>query len=793
MKLSSIKKIVLFISCILSSSIIYGQALGSWKAYMAYQKATMVTEVSDGSVYAIYEGEPQKIGGTNEFGSLLRYRLDNNKEEVKLLSKVDGLNDVVVSQIAYCTEQKILLVAYETGNIDLINTETQDIFNISSLKSNTNVSDKTINSINVFGKNAYLCMNFGIIVIDIERMEMKNKYELKNKVSSVCLWGDYIYAATDQGIFRGEKSKNLTASSNWSYYPLSYNGNDKNITQILTFKNQLVFYQPGNGVYKQDLSSTISAVSTIPNTFNQITTLQNQLILLGNDSKIYFYSDFTAQPDKIVSTTNSTYISSLNNSNIYWLAQGNNGICRLKKETNEFSNGLKIDSPKRNLFFYMTYKYGKLLTVGGNAYVDNQNYNGTFIVWDNQKWFNADERSIQQTTGKTCRDFMCAVVDPKDPNHYFVSSFGEGLYEFKDNKFVNLYYFGNTNNAIQAVITNNPKYVRLGGLAYDKDNNLFILNENVIPNQIVVYNSSNNWNSLYYNNLPRIRLLKDIVITKNNQKWINAPRENAEDKGLFVIDDKGTFDTNDDVSVFAVSFKDQDGETIDIANYNTIIEDRDGTIWVGTNIGPIIFYNPTQITKTGNFSTCSRPKVPLNDGENGAFYLLDGITINSIAVDGGNRKWIGTNGSGVYLVSPTGDKIIANYTAENSPLLSNVVRTIAINDENGEIFIGTDKGLISYTNLATEGKVDYSNVYAYPNPVKPDFMGDVVVTGLIENSNVKITDLSGNIIQQGISVGGQFSWDCKYQGKKVKTGVYLVFATNEDGLEGVVTKIVVVK
>ena len=208
------------------------------------------------------------------------------------------------------------------------------------------------------------------------------------------------------------------------------------------------------------------------------------------------------------------------------------------------------------------------------------------------------------------------------------------------------------------------------------------------------------------------------------------------------------------------------------------------------------FLNPAELTKsTGlEFNKTSRIKVPLHDGSDGAHYLLDGVNISTIAIDGANRKWIGTNGSGVFIVSPTGDEVIENFTMDNSPLLSNNITKIVINDKNGEVFIGTDKGLISYTNLATEGNVDYSNVYAYPNPVKPDFIGDVVITGLIKDSNVKITDLAGNTFHQGTSVGGQFSWNCRNQsGERVKTGVYLVMATIADGSQGVVSKIVVIK
>ncbi len=796
MKLSSFwKGFIILIVFFLSIYTVQGQALNSWRAYLSYQKAKMIEETPDGYVYAVYEGEPAGLSATRENGSLLKYRLTSNGEEVQLLSKVTGLNDVIISQIAYCPDQKILIIVYDNGNIDLLDTASQDIFNIRDFIENNDIADKSIREIDVFGKYAYICFNAGVWVLDIERKELKNRYIQGKETYSVCFWGEYMYAATNDGVYRANKNINLLPASNWEYYPLNYGGYDKAIRKVLVFKNQLVFYQPESGVYRQESNGSISPVSTHPNTFNQVTTLQNQLIMLDNNN-IYFYSDFTPQPEHTLANANTLYISSLNNSDTYWLAQDGDGICKIKKSTGEKSNNLKIDSPKRNLVFYMTHSYGKLLVVGGEGFVNNHDYAGTFMVFENEKWFNADEKAIETETGIVSRDFMCAIVDPRDRNHYFVSSYGSGLYEFKDNQFVKLHNDINTNGALKSALPNesfHSLFVRLGGLAYDNQNNLYILNENAIPEQIAMYSATNEWSSLYYSTLPRVPVLRDIVLTKNKQKWINAPRPLANHRGLFVIDDKGTIDTSDDISLFSTSFKDQDGETLDIVNFNCITEDQSGTIWVGTNIGPIIFHNPKQITTNGKFDTCSRAKIPKNDGTDNADYLLNGVPISAISVDGGNRKWIGTAGAGLFLVTPSGDQVISNFTAENSPLLSNNIKTVTINDESGEIFIGTDKGIISYTNLATEGKSDYSNVYAYPNPVKPDFLGDVVITGLMKDSNVKITDLSGNIISQGTSVGGQFSWDCKYQGKRVKTGVYLVFGANNDGTEGVVTKIVVVR
>lgn len=213
-----------------------------------------------------------------------------------------------------------------------------------------------------------------------------------------------------------------------------------------------------------------------------------------------------------------------------------------------------------------------------------------------------------------------------------------------------------------------------------------------------------------------------------------------------------------------------------------------GQVWIGTNRGPIICTNYRDI----NNLRCTRIIRTNEDGE--PYYLLDGEQINAIAVDGGNRKWIATNNSGVFLVSEDGMETIANFTTANSPLPSNQINSLAINQITGEVFIGTEKGLVSYMGDATEGSEDYSDIYAYPNPVRPEHNDRVTIVGLMADSNVKITDMKGNIVYQGKSAGGTFTWDCRKRGgRRVATGIYLVLSATPEAKESVVTKIMVVK
>jgi hypothetical protein len=241
------------------------------------------------------------------------------------------------------------------------------------------------------------------------------------------------------------------------------------------------------------------------------------------------------------------------------------------------------------------------------------------------------------------------------------------------------------------------------------------------------------------------------------------------------------------------SFIDSDkpGSDFSPKSFYCIKQDKNGVIWVGTDQGPLLF-NGLSKAFDANY-TCSRVKIPRNDGTTLADYLLGNETITSIAIDGANRKWMGTKSSGVYLVSENGLQTIQHFTTTNSPLLSNEIMSLAINPISGEVFIGTDYGLISYQGDAAEGATTFGDVHAYPNPVRENFNGVITITGLIDNSHVKITDITGNLVYETVSNGSLATWDAKdAHGRKVNTGVFLALCTSPDGQQSTTTKILVI-
>ncbi len=797
------KSLFAFLLIAFSIQSVQGQALGTWRPYMAYQNATMIEAASDGYIYAVYDG------------SLLRYSpaSGNALGETKLMSKVDGLNDVTIVQMAYVEAEKILVFVYDTGNIDLYDIENGDIYNIADFMNKA--SDITVNGIDVYGGFAYISMNSGILAVDTKNKVLKDTYNLSRKTKSVYPWGDYIYAATDEGIYRANKDGNLLTAANWDPYFLSYPGNPASIAKILTYKDYFVFYGPGVGVFYQNSpEGTVTRLPNTPANVNQLTVLNDQLVLIDN-THMYTTSDLVAGATS-TKFSDANAISpariSFSDNSTYWLACRTAGILSFDKSSGTVSAPVTINSPKRNLTFNMTFSQGKLAVVGGGREV------GTFfnnpailmVMEANGNWINADENVILTAARNdpeigspyiNIRDLFDVVIDPRDKDHYFVTTTHSGVLELKyDNNqenidYVKLHNNKNTNGALTSIYPSNENsdaYVRMTGLTYDNKNNLYALNVHIYSMPIAIYSSDNKWSNYSQTISDRNYFPTQIYATKTNQKWVvNGQVHSTDAKGIgfFVLN------AEDNASRYLNDLVDQEGNRLSFTFLTCVVEDFDGSIWAGTSSGPIIFRNPVSITEPDNpeFNRCYRIKVPRNDGTDLADYLLEGVPIKTIAVDGANRKWIGTTGAGVFLVSSTGEEVIANFTTDNSPLLSNTINKIVINDQTGEVFIATNKGLISYTNLATEGASDFSNVYAYPNPVRPDFIGEVVVTGLIRDSNVKVTDLAGNVMFQGISTGGQFSWNCRNRtGERVKSGGYLVMAATSDGSQGIVTKIVVV-
>ena len=509
--------------------------------------------------------------------------------------------------------------------------------------------------------------------------------------------------------------------------------------------------------------------------------------------------------DNLLDIDNWTFLS---NDNLKDKEEYANAVDENVNDTTAINKMANIvpNSPIRNYAYKLKFIDDRLLVAGGNFYYPEKAYKGTAMLYENDKWNAFDENGAIKATDKNCfRNITDIAQDPNDKNHHFLASKYGGLYEFKNMKFYKHYGLGNS--PLKSILPNDANaklYVRMGAAQFDKDGNLWMLS-NAVDTIVRIITKDNKWIGYKNGSIQYYPTMDNIMIDSKGYVWINSRRTTnyssttgvASKAGVLIINTNGTINTQkDDEEVFIADFKNQDGTDIkptpDV--WWCATEDIDGAVWIGNDRGLFVSYNTDKLLSGTN--VLNQIKIARNDGTNLADYLLAGVEIKCITVDGGNRKWIGTANNGVYLISADGQEIIEHFTAENSPLISNNINDIAINGKTGEVFFATYLGLCSYMGNATDpsDNMDDNTLKVYPNPVRHDYSGDINITGLMYNSDVRIVSAAGKLIYTGTSNGGMFTWNCCDNfGKKCGSGIYYALCTDENGKEGACAKILIVR
>ena len=451
---------------------------------------------------------------------------------------------------------------------------------------------------------------------------------------------------------------------------------------------------------------------------------------------------------------------------------------------------LNPGGPKYNYFFNMKMHNGRLYTVGGGWYqMGNYQRPGTIQVLNSNQEWTIYQDDITPAFASSYRDVNAIAIDPLNENHVMVASCS-GLYEFMNGQFVKNYTQGNTDYFESAASNGSPNYVRTDGIVYDQQGKLYCLNSGS-STAIIMRDAAGTWSGL----------MDNVLIDKSNKSMRGIIGSIIDSRGLLWFVNKHSdhpsfyaFNPQDETIVRFDRFVNQDGSSLgDYVVVNCICEDLNGNIWIGTNMGPVYI---TTNEMSDNSLGVIQYKVPRNDGTDYADYLLAGNEITCMAVDKAGRKWFGTNGNGVYLISADNNTQEQHFTTDISKLLSNTIESIAINDQTGEVFFGTERGLCSYVSDATQTNTEMNkdNVWAYPNPVTPEYNGLITVTGLTLNADVKILSANGALVAEGRSNGGTFTWDGNDQkGRRVASGIYMVVTATSDGNKGTVCKIAVVR
>ena len=452
---------------------------------------------------------------------------------------------------------------------------------------------------------------------------------------------------------------------------------------------------------------------------------------------------------------------------------------------------LNPGGPKYNGFAYIQYLNNRLYTVPGmfkSGYADSNTPGSVQILHDGE-WANYQE-NLSLKTGYDYLDNNVLAVDPRNANHVFVGG-RTGLYEFLDGQLKA--YYNKDNSLLQGAMYKGRElgnnYVLINGLCFDNKGDLWILNSQASRENLLRLSADGQMTSFSKPALMKDgvggSVLTSMVFDNRNNLWFC--NDHWDYPALFCYQP-----TTDKLLSFT-RFVNEDGSNLDLVPHS-VMPLSNGDVWVTTTIGPLLLSRSA--IDNPETAVFTQVKVPRNDGTNLADYLLSGIDVTCMAIDGGGRKWFGTKANGVYLISADNMTQVKHITSSNSLLLSDNILSIAINNTTGEVFFGTDKGLCSYMSDATtpSDRPSGDNTYAYPNPVKPGYTGPITIVGLSMNADVKIVTTNGVLVVAGISNGGSFVWNGKDQfGKPVASGVYMVESADEDGNNGVVCKVAIVR
>lgn len=720
-----------------------------------------------------------------------------NEEELapQSITKINGLSDVGVKLLRTNPYNSKLLVIYENSNIDVIDL-TGNIKNYPDFKLKIIDGKKLINEVTFNKQFAYLACGFGIVLFDTEKLEVKETFVIGPAgtpidVYQVALNDSLIFAATASGIYKSNyKIKNLNNFNNWKLITTelpvgSYAG-------IVNVDGKLITaYSPNKLDNSQSLKDTLYVLKN--NNWSKYKPSETGYTIrkfcLTNGELFSYMDQFGAKIENVNTESPSNYITTFNGatdlqpadiyfgkdylSNLsYWVADLIYGLYQTYSfypyyPQNKISrNG--INNPQVNNIDVFD---GKVAISpshpdeGGGSTYSQQGLN----VLKNGEW---SYLKFNDFNNNVIKDITHVLFDRKDKTRIWATSWFNGLLEYKNEKLVAIYNPSNTPSMSEV----NPGNPRCIGLSMDKDGNLWFANSDV-PSFLNVRKKDGTFQSF---NFGTGRFTRKTLIDKNNYIWSIHERE-----GGITVFKHNNFTPPYDSKLLT---KDVGNGNLQSNSVFSIAEDRDGKIWVGTAAGIVVFYNPTSIFNSSNFD--AQPIKIVQDGN--VELLLGKEVVTSIVVDGADNKWIGTQTGGVYCFSPDGLKELYHFTVDNSPLYSNAVLDIDYDEVTGDLFFGTELGLQSYRGKIVKGEDKYSNVYAYPNPVKPNYNGTVLIRGLIDNSVVKIVDESGNLAWEGKSTGGQIEWGiANFSGNRVASGVYIVYATSTDGEKRAVSKILV--
>lgn len=724
--------------------------LGTWRTHFSYNSSTSVA-VTENKIYS---------GSDNGF-----FYLEKDFNSFAIQSKINGFSDVSVRKLKYSLANKTLIVAYSNGDIDLL--KEGKVTNIPTIKNANNTFDKTIHHILIHNSQAFLSTAFGVILLDLDKKEIKEVYQNIGpngsvvEVHSSAIHNNYLYLATALGVMYGGIAPNINLQdfNNWQIFNSESAIPEGKIDAIVNFNNSLFAGINNQGIYQLNNSTWSRTDFPIAQSIKSMTVSSEKLLVSQDNSLIAITpSIFSIITDEnIIRPFEAEYDSEDN----LWIADSAKGLIKFNGNGTEvlIPNGPFVSKVRK-----LVYGNEQLLAVSGNTLSREQGYS----VFSNGGWKNFNVFEGTNNPIPPVRNFSSASFNSANLSWYLGSLQDGLLVKHQDNTYELFNYSNSPLNPSQTTEGNTS----IVDLTTDWEGKLWVVNNDVFPGESSLHSlSTEGWKSFMLDH-PYSNSALQILLDFAGNKWlrINPALDNS---GILVFNEESgkTKHLNSRIG---------EGGLFN-SKVNDMAIDKSGYVWTATNSGISVFYSALGIFDGGDAIR------PIFENQ----YLLKDNKVLAIAIDGGDRKWIGTETGGVWLFNEDASELILHFTTENSPLPSNRVLDIAIHEKSGEIFIATDKGVVSFRADANEGESGFSNVKIFPNPILPDFKGIVGVTGLSDNTIVKITDISGKLIFQTISSGGTASWDLSRS--KVRTGVYFVFAVSENGEENMISKVAVIE
>jgi hypothetical protein len=708
--------------------------VGEWRIHVSYNSIRSLTDGGD-VLYAAAKN-----------GIMI---LDKADQSFETLTRHNALKKTDIVTVAYDHPTKQLLVAYSDGSFDVVKESETRNFDPSLITVLT--GPKSIHHVSIHGLNAYFSTDYGVLVFDLVRSDIKETWRDLGEMGSTLaingttFKGDSIFLATDNGVISGNLNDNLLDFTRWKRFTNGVMANA--VTAIATFNSAVFAAIDGQGLAVYNGNGTWSLKEYLAGEDFYALRSTNQSLLVAHTNGVSVISSDDSKVDVVSNRLNVPADVLTDNMGVLWIADSRNGL--LKKQGEDFISILP-NGPATDETFDLFYHEGRMYLTPGGFDRNGQPFNQPGIVsyFENGTWSSFTEE---------IHDISSLSVT--DDGKTYLASFGNGLLEKTQNASV----LFNESNSTLSDIDPGDNGVNVSAVVSSEDG-IWVTNYGASESLHLLSNGS--WQGYSFPQLASrypVRLLTDY---ENNVWMLLNPREGG---GVLVF--------NPQTGEHNYLIEDDGSGELPSRYAYSLAEDRDGYIWVGTDAGVAYF-----------FDEGSDAVKPIFENR----FLLRDDKVTAIAVDGGNRKWMGTE-RGVWLINPTGDATVANFTMKNSPLLSDTIRDIELNPVTGEVFFSTSDGLVSFRSDATESSVRFGDIKIFPNPVLSSFTGLVGITGLATDAIVKITDVSGRLIFETAANGGMASWNVRdHSGRRVPTGVFLVFAVTPDGSESIVGKIAVV-